>query len=158
MQSLALFDLDDTVIDRRAAFNAWAEEFVAAQGLDDAALTFLVMADAHDSGPMDGFFAMVRQTFDLAEPPSQLWLQYRRRMPELASCRREDLEALRRLRQAGWRIGIATNGMADNQLGKIRNAGLDRLVDAWCISDEVGIRKPDPEIFRLAVARCGSSP
>jgi FMN phosphatase YigB (HAD superfamily) len=31
------------------------------------------------------------------------------------------------------------------------------LVDGWCISDEVGIRKPDPEIFRLAATRCGSS-
>jgi FMN phosphatase YigB (HAD superfamily) len=47
--------------------------------------------------------------------------------------------------------------MADNQLGKIRNTGLDGLVDGWCISDEVGIRKPDPEIFRLAAKRCGSS-
>jgi len=158
MRSLALFDLDDTLIDRRTAFNAWAEEFVAARGLEDAALTFLVVADAHHSGPMDGFFATVCQTFDLPESPSQLWVQYRRRMPELASCRVEDLDALRRLRQAGWRIGIATNGMADNQLGKIRNTGLDRLVDAWCVSDEVGIRKPDPEIFRLAVARCGGSP
>jgi HAD superfamily hydrolase (TIGR01549 family) len=158
VQSLALFDLDDTLIDRRAAFNAWAEEFVTAQGLDDAALTFLLMADAHHSGPMDGFFATVCQTFDLAEPSSQLWAQYRRRMPELASCRAEDLDALRRLRRAGWRIGIATNGMTDNQLGKIRSTGLDRLVDGWCISDEVGIRKPDPEIFRLTVARCGSDP
>jgi phosphoserine phosphatase len=30
MQSLALFDLDDTLIDRCAAFNAWAEEFARA--------------------------------------------------------------------------------------------------------------------------------
>lgn len=158
MQSLALFDLDDTLIDRRAAFNAWAEEFATAQGLDDAAVTFLLMADAHHSGPMDGFFDMVCQTFDLAGPPDLLWLQYRRRMPELASCRVGDLEALRRLRRAGWRIGITTNGMADNQLGKIRNTGLDRLVDAWCISEEVSVRKPDAEIFRLTVARCGGSP
>jgi HAD superfamily hydrolase (TIGR01549 family) len=157
MQSLALFDLDDTLVDRSAAFNAWAEEFVSAHGLDDAALTFLLLADAHHSGPMDGFFATVCQTFDLAKPPDQLWEQYRRRMPELASCRPEDLDALRRLRRAGWRIGIVTNGMTDNQLGKIRNTGLDRLVDAWCISDEVGIRKPDTEIFRLVAERCGSS-
>jgi FMN phosphatase YigB (HAD superfamily) len=34
---------------------------------------------------------------------------------------------------------------------------LDRLVDAWCISDDVGIRKPDPEIFRLAAERCGAT-
>lgn len=157
MQSLALFDLDNTLVDRSTAFQAWAEEFVDAQGLDETALTFLLMADAHHSGPMDGFFVTVCQTFDLVTPSKQLWEQYRRRMPELASCRPEDLDALTALRQAGWRIGIVTNGMTDNQLGKIRNTGLDRLVDAWCISDDVGIRKPDPEIFRLASQRCDTT-
>ncbi|GAA5187494.1 HAD family hydrolase [Rugosimonospora acidiphila] len=158
MQALALFDLDDTLVDRGKAFNAWAEEFVAAHGLDEKALTFLVVTDAGHSGPMNDYFATVRETFDLAERPGQLWERYRGRMPELASCRSEDLDALGRLRRAGWRIGIVTNGMTDNQLTKIRNTGLDALVDTWCISDEVGIRKPDPEIFRLAARRCGASP
>ena len=30
MRPLALFDLDDTLTDRREAFRAWAEEFAAA--------------------------------------------------------------------------------------------------------------------------------
>jgi FMN phosphatase YigB (HAD superfamily) len=47
--------------------------------------------------------------------------------------------------------------MTDNQLGKIRNTGLAGLVDGWCISEEVGMRKPEPGIFRLAAERCGSS-
>ncbi|WP_248820762.1 HAD family hydrolase [Frankia sp. AgB32] len=150
-----MLDLDGTLVDRRAAFQVWAREFVAAHGLDDAALECLLMADAHRSGPMGAFFVTVCATFDLSMRPDQVWEQYRRRMPELASCHPEDLDALRRLRRAGWRIGIVTNGMADIQLGKIRNTGLDRLVDAWCISDDVGVRKPDPEIFRLVAERCG---
>lgn len=158
MQPLALFDLDNTLIDRQAAFHAWAEEFAAAHHLDDKALTVMVRADAHHSGPMDGFFRTIAETFGLAEAPDLLWKQYRRRMPELAVCRGDDLDALRRLRVAGWRIGIVTNGMTDNQLGKIRNTGLSELVDAWCISDEVGIRKPDRRIFHLTIERCGGSP
>ena len=158
MQPLALFDLDDTLVDRHAAFHAWAEEFATAHRLDDAALTFLLMADAHHRGPMDSYFATVCETFDLAEPPDQLWRQYRARMPELASCRAEDLNALRHLRRTGWRIGIVTNGMTDNQLAKIRNTGLADIAEAWAISDEVGIRKPDPEIFRLVAGRCAANP
>jgi FMN phosphatase YigB (HAD superfamily) len=49
-----------------------------------------------------------------------------------------------------------TNGMTDNQLGKIRNTSLDKYVDAWCISDDVGIRKPDPRMFWAAAERCGA--
>jgi FMN phosphatase YigB (HAD superfamily) len=158
VQPLALFDLDDTLIDRRAAFNAWAEEFAVAHGLDEAALTFLVFADAHHTGPMGAFFTTICQEFQLSEPPDQVWAHYRRRMPQLARCRPEDLDALRRLRAAGWRIGIVTNGMTDNQLGKIQNTGLGGLVDAWAISDDVGIRKPDPTIFHLAARRCGADP
>ncbi|MGI5147271.1 HAD family hydrolase [Plantactinospora sp. CA-294935] len=157
MRPLALFDLDNTLIDRRAAFNAWAEEFAAAHQLDDQALTFVVMAGAHHSGPMDSFFIMLCATFDLSEPPDQLWKQYRRRMPELVSCHATDRGALQRLRRAGWLIGIVTNGMTDNQSAKIRNTGLGDLVDGWATSDEVGSRKPDPEIFRIVAARCGTT-
>jgi FMN phosphatase YigB (HAD superfamily) len=158
MRPLALFDLDDTLTDRGAAFEAWAREFVAAHGLDDPALAFIRTADARHCGPRDGFFATISETFGLDEPPDLLWRRYRRRMPELATCRREDLDALRRLRRAGWLIGIVTNGMTDNQLGKIRNTGLSDLVDAWGISDELAIRKPEPEIFRLVAERCAAGP
>ncbi|WBB76542.1 HAD family hydrolase [Micromonospora sp. WMMD1128] len=157
MQRLALFDLDDTLIDRQAAFRAWAEEFVTDRGLDDKALTWLIATDAHMSGPRGPFFAAVRDEFALRQAAGDLWQQYRRRMPELVSCRAEDRDALRQLRAAGWRIGIVTNGMADNQQGKIRRTGLDALVDGCCISDEVGIRKPDPTIFQIIAQRCGTS-
>src|SRR5690349_9275488 len=157
MQQVALFDLDNTLVDRRAAFTAWAEEFVATRGLAYDALTWLLDADARTTGARGPFFGTVRDQFALREPADDLWQQYRRRMPYLVRCRPEDLEALRRLRSAGWQIGIVTNGMTDNQRGKIHRTGLNLLVDAWCIADEVGIRKPDPRIFQLTLQRCGGS-
>ena len=47
-------------------------------------------------------------------------------------------------------MGVVTNGWVDNQIGKLRRAGILALLDGWCVSDEVGIRKPDPAIFALA--------
>ncbi|WP_030435020.1 HAD family hydrolase [Actinoplanes subtropicus] len=157
MQRLAFFDLDNTLVNRSAAFHAWAHEFVSTHRLDDAALTWLLETDANTSGAKGPFFHAVRDAFHLDEAADDLWQQYRRRMPELVSCRPQDLEALRLLRHAGWRIGIVTNGMTDNQHGKIHRAGLHTLVDGWCISDEVGIRKPDPAIFGITAQRCGTS-
>ncbi|GAA1941704.1 HAD family hydrolase [Kitasatospora viridis] len=157
MQRLALFDLDNTLIDRDAAFLAWLDEFVADHGLDGAARAWLVRADGRTAGPMDGFFRLARREFGLAPSAEELWGRFRRRMPELAHCRPEDLAALGDLRAAGWRTAIVTNGMTDNQRGKIHRTGLAPLVDAWCISDEVGIRKPDPAIFRLAAQRCATT-
>lgn len=157
MQRLALFDLDNTLVNRDAAFHAWAQEFVTTHCLDDVALTWLRETDARTSGTKGPFFRAVRDAFHLGQAADDLWQQYRQRMPELVSCRPQDLAALRLLRHAGWRIGIVTNGMTDNQHGKIRRAGLDALVDSWCISGEVGIRKPDPAIFSIIAQRCGTS-
>ena len=52
-------------------------------------------------------------------------------------------------------LGIATNGMADNQVGKIRRTGLDELVDGWVVSSEIGIRKPDPRMLSELAMRLG---
>ena len=41
-------------------------------------------------------------------------------------------------------IEIVTNGRVDNQLGKLRRSGVLDLLDGWCVSEETGIRKPDP--------------
>ncbi|AUG80284.1 hypothetical protein CFP65_5587 [Kitasatospora sp. MMS16-BH015] len=156
MQQLALFDLDNTLLDRDAAFARWLDEFAADRRLDDSARAWLAAADRLHSGPMEGWFRLVRAEFGLAEPVAELWAQYRRRMPRLAVCRAEDLAALGALRAAGWRTAIVTNGMTDSQRAKIRRTGLAELVDGWCISAEVGIRKPDRGIFELAARRCGA--
>lgn len=158
MQQVALFDLDNTLVDRRAAFTAWAAEFVADQGLSVSDLTWLLEADTRTTGTKGPFFQDIRERFALRETAVDLWQQYRLRMPELVRCRPEDLDALRRLRFRGWKIGIVTNGMTDNQRGKIQRTGLECLVDACCISDDVGIRKPDPRIFHLAIQHCGGAP
>jgi FMN phosphatase YigB (HAD superfamily) len=155
VQRLALFNLDNTLVQRDKALAAWADEFVAEHGLDPKWATWLVFIGAHHEGPMNGFFTLVRDEFALSTSADQLWQQYRSRMPELISCRPEDLAAIAQLRSHGWRIGIVTNGMTDSQLGKIINTGLAAHVDGWCISDEAGVRKPDPRIFRLATSRCG---
>lgn len=60
-------------------------------------MTRLVFADAHHEGPMDEFFALIRAELRLSTSADQLWRQYRSRMPELVSCRAEDLAALTQL-------------------------------------------------------------
>jgi putative hydrolase of the HAD superfamily len=50
---------------------------------------------------------------------------------------------------------VVTNGTVPQQEHKLRHTGLDREVAGWVISEGAGIRKPDPEIFRLAAAKAG---
>lgn len=50
---------------------------------------------------------------------------------------------------------IVTNGRTVQQETKIHNTGLDRLVQGWVVSEAVGRKKPDPEIFHAAAATVG---
>ncbi|KKK05539.1 HAD family hydrolase [Micromonospora sp. HK10] len=154
MQRLALFDLDNTLVDRTEAFRRWAVEFCADHGLPDDELAWLLVTDQDGAVPRDRFFGEVTARFGLASA-DDTWRRYRQRMPELVSCRHEVLSALTLLRAEGWTVAIVTNGQADNQLGKIRRTGLDRCVDAWAVSGELGIRKPAREIFAAAARGCG---
>lgn len=77
-------------------------------------------------GLLDGLFAAVR-------PDEQMW------------------EIVGRLRSAGHRVGLLSNSWGDRYPH-------DRLAGAFddvVISEQVGLRKPDPAIYELAATRIG---
>jgi HAD superfamily hydrolase (TIGR01549 family) len=55
------------------------------------------------------------------------------------------------------RIGIVSNNLAREQHDKLRFCGFERYLDAVVISEEAGVSKPDPSIFRVALDRLGVS-
>jgi HAD superfamily hydrolase (TIGR01509 family) len=64
------------------------------------------------------------------------------------------LEAIR----SRARVAVVSNNLLEEQQDKLRTCGLDRLVDALIVSEEAGVSKPDPAIFRLALDRLNASP
>lgn len=154
MGRLALFDLDDTLIALKPAFRCFAADFARRRELPPDAEEWLVAAwDPYQR--RDEFFARVRERYGLSESVEDLWRGYRRGMPEFVELRDEVRDGLAALRRAGWRLGIVSNGEADSQLGKVERTGLDRLVDSVAVSGALGVRKPDPEIFRVAAEGAG---
>lgn len=49
--------------------------------------------------------------------------------------------------------GILTNGVGRVQRGKAEANGLDELVEEIVVSNPVGVRKPDAELFEIAAER-----
>ncbi|TYP79537.1 HAD family hydrolase [Paenibacillus methanolicus] len=68
------------------------------------------------------------------------------------------LDALRELQARGVKLGLITNGSSRSQQAKIDRSGFRPLFDAIIVSDEVSIKKPDPAIFHLALAKLGVQP
>jgi putative hydrolase of the HAD superfamily len=65
------------------------------------------------------------------------------------------LGALRRARAAGIRTGLVSNSMG---AGRYDRAAFPELFDGVVISGDVGMHKPQPEIFRLGAERAGVPP
>jgi len=65
------------------------------------------------------------------------------------------IDAVRGARQAGIRTGLISNSVGTDIYDQ---AVLDELFDATVISGEVGLHKPQPEIFLLGAERIGLAP
>ena len=67
----------------------------------------------------------------------------------------EMLAAVMRARGAGIRTGLLSNSIGK---GRYDRSAFPELFDGVVISGEVGLHKPQPEIFRLGAERIGLSP
>ena len=65
------------------------------------------------------------------------------------------LDGVRAARRAGVRTAMLSNSWGEDRYDR---ALLAELFDAWVISGEVGLRKPDPAIYELAAERLGLPP
>jgi putative hydrolase of the HAD superfamily len=70
------------------------------------------------------------------------------------------LEVLRRLKTAGYRLGIATEGLELKQAEKIIRLQIMPFIDtrAVFLTDQVGVSKANPKFYRNAAEALGFSP
>ncbi len=65
----------------------------------------------------------------------------------------EVAQVLRRLKDAGMRLAILSNGTPRMLESAVSNAGLSGLFDAVLSVEDVGVYKPHPSVYGLAVKR-----
>ena len=64
-------------------------------------------------------------------------------------------EMIHALRDRGYRIGLVADGPTDTFRNVLTQHGLIDLFDVMAISEEVGVCKPDPRMFRAALDALG---
>jgi len=142
-----LLDLDDTLFDRRAAFDRWADAAAASQlgrALAQTERDTLHQLDRRGHGSRVRFAEDARLLgldvdparfpFELAEPI----------VPEPGV--EDTIAELARSR----RVAIVTNG-GPAQRVKLQKLGLDTIVHTVMVSEELGIAKPDARLFERAI-------
>jgi putative hydrolase of the HAD superfamily len=154
-----ILDLDDTLYQRRqfmrSGFRTVAQHVAVRHGLGvDTACATLDACLA--SGDSRRAFQTLCASHALPETDIPLWLQvFREHQPALTL---DDpvRTTLRRLRLAGWRIAVLTNGLPSVQERKVAALGLPKLVDHVVFAEQHSAQgKPAAEPFRHALARLG---
>ena len=57
-----------------------------------------------------------------------------------------------------YHLHLITNGFQEVQHTKLSGSGMEPYFDTLTVSEEVGVKKPDPEIFRYALKKAGATP
>ncbi|MFJ1808372.1 MULTISPECIES: HAD family hydrolase [unclassified Streptomyces] len=152
---LLMLDLDNTLVDRDAAFSDAVTAFLAEHRLPDTDLTWVVTVDASGyTARHDVATAMTDRYRDMV-PATAIQALLDHGTADRVVLTAPSRKALDKAQAYGWTCVIVTNGRTAQQEAKIRRTGLDQLVQGWVISEAVGRKKPDPEIFQAAAAAVG---
>ncbi|MCD5347836.1 HAD family hydrolase [Agromyces sp. H3Y2-19a] len=173
---LVLFDLDDTLMAHREAVamaivlhmreRAYTGDHVSAQRLwhelEEQHYHEYLAGRATYEGQRRARardFALAHDD-ELDDLAASAWFErYFERYRESWSLHDDALPALDAVATAlpRVRLGVITNGELDLQLTKLDRLGLRERFELVIASGDVGVAKPDPAIFELAVARFGEA-
>ncbi|WP_425861446.1 HAD family hydrolase [Arthrobacter sp. TWP1-1] len=153
---LLLVDLDNTLVDRASAFGSWSTAFVRSIGKPNSEADWLIEADRDGYEPRDLLARAIKGRFGLDMALGDLVDRLLHEHVDSMTMETVTTQALTNARELGWKIAIVTNGTTSQQTLKIQKVGLEPYVDAVVISEAERVKKPDPEIFRIAARRLGT--
>jgi putative hydrolase of the HAD superfamily len=161
-----VFDLDNTLTDRKLSLTHFAHRFYVQFGSDLHPIEFEQVEAAIQYGDQLGykpkpqmFEELVRDlswsTRPALETIRDFWYA---ESPACMQAREDAYHVLETLKHHGIRLGLITNGFTIVQNATIDAIGIRNYLDVTIISEEIGLRKPDPAIFHKAVAVLGVEP
>jgi putative hydrolase of the HAD superfamily len=151
-----VLDFDGTLVDTEwPEYAAWAEVYrTYGQRLSLAAWRRGVGTARTAFDPVRHLQGLMPHPPDGAQIRTRFQAYYR---PALASLRARPfaLRLIRLARREGWRTALCSNSSREWVLERLHQVGIVHAWDAMATGDEVAALKPDPALYRLALARLG---
>ena len=166
MLKAIIFDLDHTLFDRHATLRAIAPMFrdyfdMSGSVTDEEIAELWIYADDHYV--YDGWEYIYRYLVEhgvFNTVPK--YEDYRSFIYDTFSrvAIRYDfvLPMLKKFKKQGLKVGLITNGRHELQYKKLKMTGLMYIFDEIIVSGDVGIEKPDKEIFDMMCEKLGVKP
>lgn len=159
-----LFDLDNTLINRNQAFrvftNKLIDQFIECNDQDarEEMIEFIRIADRNGYRRKNELFGEIKSNYSLKNPETSIkelsdyWFSEFFKCTVLMDSAIEVLEAIK---SSGYALGLITNGAIRSQNSKLDFVKIREHFDHIIVSDEVRLKKPDQQIFALALDKLG---
>ncbi|WP_196161781.1 HAD family hydrolase [Reinekea sp. G2M2-21] len=156
----ALFDLDDTVHDKKQSLYACARS-IYSKFLDDRInADEFVKAFVSENciiQPKVDVFKTLGVKFGIdSEIESKMLMYFDESFQNYSKRFYGVLECMEYLKNEGVKMACVTNGRNFFQRNKITALGLDTFFDVIVTSGELDVKKPDPFIFNVALEKLGA--
>jgi putative hydrolase of the HAD superfamily len=164
--SCLLFDLDNTLTNRSLSISVFSVRFsqhFAAYFADDVSTDdiepIIQFGDGGGYKPKEQMFVEIVEKIAWKIPPqvSEIRDFWYRVSPLCMQVRDGVHETLTYLKRNGYKLGIISNGQTSVQNVTIDAIDIRPFMGTIIVSETVGLRKPDPQIFALAMSELGAS-
>ncbi|MBK3494239.1 HAD family hydrolase [Viridibacillus sp. YIM B01967] len=154
-----IFDLDETILNRDLSLLSF---------LDDQYERFLHLWEHIEKEPFiqrfveldergnvwkDKVYAQLIEEYKLNASVDELLIDYTEQFPHFVIGFPRYKEVLVELKEQGFLLGMITNGKKGFQRENIQGLGIADIFDVITVSEEVGMKKPDKDIFEYTLAK-----
>ncbi|WP_328329717.1 HAD family hydrolase [Kribbella sp. NBC_00382] len=172
-----IFDLDDTLFDHSssitATLRAWVPTLGAAELTDELIAQWFVAEHrnfelwlagelSHQGqrrGRLRDFLPLIGYPVPATDAGlDEIFAGFIERYPQHWTAFPDALPALEVAKSNGWRIGVLTNGVVQQQNAKLAAIGLADRIDVVATSEGLGFSKPAPESYLLTCEALGVDP
>jgi putative hydrolase of the HAD superfamily len=159
-----LFDLDNTLHDRDRGVREFLADQHARHDLNRRSIPLSdwtqAFVELEQNGRVwkDVVYRALSERFSLPVEPEILLREYEIGYASFVQPVDGALPTVAECRNRGWKTGLITNGRTHFQRRTIAAIGLEPLVDVILISEECGLRKPDPAIYLMALQALDCAP
>ena len=158
-----LFDLDDTLLDRSSSFANYCEHLIdilfpngLTVAVRDEVKQVLIKYDENGYNPRNTFYRELIKEWNLPNNAIELEKEWIEKFDKYLIPEGGLIEILEYL-SGKYKLGIITNGSSYMQNRKIDGLGIRRFFQSIVVSEDVGIRKPEKEIFLLSCKELGTA-
>jgi putative hydrolase of the HAD superfamily len=152
-----IFDLDNTLVDRQETLKSFLRELyglhVSQSIAEKELINFVLKEDQFGYRDKTELFEEIARFTPWRTELSvmqfrEYWYYH---FPRHAQSMYRLHETLKELKHRNKKIGLITNGKVKTQMTKIRQLNIEDYFDSIVISEAIGTKKPQTDIFKFAV-------